>query len=403
MVKGDADNRKFRQVRRKKRKGFNVACTSNTKISKHKDDENGGEELVVVENEVTVDVAATSKTQVSTSLVGDDAADDGQWVDIPDEQTVSKKKVKNIVVGGEEKKLIGYRFFDCGILSFVFNKMICPDCKKSNVTLKEDTKQGLAFKYSIVCSGIDCCWSYSFFSCIRAKKNSSKFTRTFDINSRIIYSLRRLGKGYAGLKAFLYLMNHPPPMSEKSYRDTNKKICDSVQIIADKSMVAAAKEVSGIEGSANDGYCRTAISVDGTWQRRGFSSLNGAVAGISLVNGKVLDVAIMSRHCQGCVSINTSSVTNDELLRLRAEHDCTISHIGSAPAMEAKGAELIFNRSIKKHHIVYNGYLGDGDSKGFEKVKNIYPDEPVTKYECVGHVQKRVGNRLRKLKKMSKA
>ena len=103
MVKGGADNRKFRQVRRKKRKGFNVACTSNTKKSKHNDDENGGEELVL-ENEVRVDVAATSKTQVSTSLVSDDAADDGQWVDIPDEQTVSKRKVKNIVVGGEEKR-----------------------------------------------------------------------------------------------------------------------------------------------------------------------------------------------------------------------------------------------------------------------------------------------------------
>ena len=214
MVKGGADNKKFRQVRRNKRKGFNVACTSNTnKKSKHNDDESGEE--LVLENEVTVDVAATSKTQVSTSLLVDDAADDGQWVDIPDEQTVSKKKVKNIVVG-EEKKLIGYRFFDCGILSSVFNKMICPDCKKGNVTLKDDTKQGLAFKYSIVCSGIDCCWSYSFFSSTRAKKNSSKFTRTFDINSRIIYSLRRLGKGNAGLKAFLYLMNHPPPMSEKS-------------------------------------------------------------------------------------------------------------------------------------------------------------------------------------------
>ena len=68
-------------------------------------------------------------------------------------------------------------------------------------------------------------------------------------------------------------------------------------------------------------------------------------------------------------------------------------------SLEAKCSELIFNRSIKKHDIVYNGYLGDGDSKGFEKVKNIYPDEPVTKCECVGHIQKRVGNRLRNLKK----
>ena len=128
--------------------------------------------------------------------------------------------------------------------------------------------------------------------------------------------------------------------------------------------MAAAEEVKVIEGMQDDGYCHTSVSVDGTWQWGGFSSLNGAVAAISMVNGKVLDVAAMTRHCQGRINLNAleSSLTNIEFMKRKAEHDCSITHVGSAPAMEMKGTGV-----------------------------------SVVKYECIGHVQKRVGNRLRNL------
>ena len=72
-------------------------------------------------------------------------------------------------------------------------------------------------------------------------------------------------------------------MSEKSYIDTNtKKNCHSVQTVAEKVLMAAAEEVKVIEGVQDDGYCHTSVSVYGTWQRRGFSSLNDAVATISI-------------------------------------------------------------------------------------------------------------------------
>ena len=47
----------------------------------------------------------------------------------------------------------------------------------------------------------------------------------------------------------------------------------------------------------------------------------------------------------------------------------------------------------------YTQYLGDGDSSSFKKVKemNPYEDVDIEKLECVGHVQKRVGSRFRKL------
>ena len=40
------------------------------------------------------------------------------------------------------------------------------------------------------------------------------------------------------------------------------------------------------------------ISADGSWQKRGFSSLNGFVTIISLLTGKCLDFAAMCKPCK---------------------------------------------------------------------------------------------------------
>ena len=232
----------------------------------------------------------------------------------------------------------------------MFSNMICPHCQTQGLYMQETSKQGLAFKYMVTCQDtFNCRWTYTFFNSPGTKKNNSQFTRSFDMNPRAIYCMRRFGKGYAGLKTFCYLMNHPPPMSEKSFRETNVNIFEAVKVVAQKSLNDAAEEVKIIDGVQDDGYCHTSISVDGTWQRRGFSSLHGAVAAISMANGKVLDATSMSRHCQGCVNINAlqngHNTSHDEVMKLKAEHVCSITHLGSAPVMETKGAEKIFNRS----------------------------------------------------------
>ena len=62
-------------------------------------------------------------------------------------------------------------------------------------------------------------------------------------------------------------------------------------------MVVAANEVKEKEGTSDIG-----VSVDGTWQKRGFASLNGDVIAISIPNFKVLDVETMFRPCKACAS-----------------------------------------------------------------------------------------------------
>lgn len=43
-----------------------------------------------------------------------------------------------------------------------------------------------------------------------------------------------------------------------------------------------------------------AVSCDGTWQERGFQSLNSVFAALTIDTGKVLDVEAMSRTCKPC-------------------------------------------------------------------------------------------------------
>ncbi|GFU14070.1 uncharacterized protein TNCV_2536211 [Trichonephila clavipes] len=118
-------------------------------------------------------------------------------------------------------------------------------------------------------------------------------------------------------------------------------------------------------------------------------SLNGCVSVISIDTGKILDLEVMTQYCKMCE------------LNVKREHVCS-NYKGSSGNMEAVRAFRIFERSLIKRDLQYTEYYGDGDSKGFLQVKDIYGDNSVTKLECIGHIQKRVGSRLRKLKKNTK-
>ena len=94
------------------------------------------------------------------------------------------------------------------------------------------------------------------------------------------------------------------------------------------------------------------VLVDGTWQKRGFTSYNGAVADISITTVEILDVEVISRLCQGCIQIETFKTKDPKLYeKYRNDHDCSINHDGSAPKMEVTGVERIFWRSLKKEEV----------------------------------------------------
>ena len=62
----------------------------------------------------------------------------------------------------------------------------------------------------------------------------------------------------------------------------------------------------------------------------------------------------------------------------------------------------MFNRSERKRNVRYTRFVADGDSKNWKTIADNNPYGPevrIEKYECIGHVGKRMGARLRKLRK----
>ena len=70
--------------------------------------------------------------------------------------------------------------------------------------------------------------------------------------------------------------------------------------------------------------------------------------------------------------------------------------------MEVVWAKRIWERLIEKNKLRDTTFYGDGDSKDYLDLRNVLPGIKVEKMEFVGHVQKRVGCRLRNLKKKEK-
>lgn len=144
--------------------------------------------------------------------------------------------------------------------------------------------------------------------------------------------------------------------------------------------------------AANDGCSDLAIALDGSWQKRGHTSLNGILSATSLDTGKVVDIEIFSKYCNcSCRFLSVGP----------HEEKCWSNYHGTSGAMEVSGAVQIFQRSLSTHNVRYLQYLGDGDTKAFMDVSAMKPygeDVEIKKIECVGHVQKRMRTRRRTLK-----
>ena len=63
---------------------------------------------------------------------------------------------------------------------------------------------------------------------------------------------------------------------------------------------------------------------------------------------------------------------------------------------------IFLTAALKKNKMRYINVYDDGDARSFASIEDIYPGIKVTKFECIFHVQKRMGKRLRTLRKTIK-
>ncbi|GFV95998.1 uncharacterized protein TNCV_2096661 [Trichonephila clavipes] len=288
-------------------------------------------------------------------------------------------------VSNISEHLTGNRLIDLEILIGIFSLLCCPTkmCTAGSLYLVEDSRFGLSSNFSLH-------WKNCSF--ILAFCTSKKLDKMNELNTRFVYGLRLIGRGVSAGRKLCAVLNLPPFLSKLAFRQQEKKTLLSAAFsIGEKIMNDAAKGIRQLKKSIH-GIVNCGVSVDGTWQRRGFSSLNGCVSAISVDTGKIIDFETLSQFCRKC-----NSRTEQQNVKLQCNH-----HKGSSSSMESVGAYRIFERSEDHRMLRYTDYYGDGDSKDFDAVKDIYGKDSVTKLEYIGHIQKRVGTRLRKLQSRNK-
>lgn len=260
------------------------------------------------------------------------------------------------------------------LCSLLKNAVVCALCGKGGIKIEEDFegRRGVASKSQVVCD----------FCGVTKTGYSSGLCkgRAYNTNIRLAYGMRCIGKGRKAAQTFCAIMNLPPPTRFEKY---TQLLLESLGQVSAVSMKKAVEETV----LYNEGDTDIAAAFDGTWQKRGHLSLNGVVTATSLENGKVIDIECMTKYCHGC-KVN------------KQDHVCVQNFSGYSGGMESEGVLRIFQRSEENYGVRYVKYLGDGDSKGFGNVLENMPygrTVKIEKLECVGHVQKRMGTRLRKL------
>ncbi|GFW71687.1 uncharacterized protein TNCV_2548981 [Trichonephila clavipes] len=189
-------------------------------------------------------------------------------------ESASRRKIKIPNLLKEQDSQNVNIIVELDLLSSLMKNLLCCKycCSSEKIELREDLKsrRGLAVSLEIICH--NCRESTSTMS----SKISNK---CYDVNLRLTYGMRAIGKGGAAARIFCGLMNLPPPPAK--FERHNSLFLNVLKTISEDSMNAAVHEAV----IANDNNSNIAVAVDGTWHKRGYSSLNGVVCATSVENG----------------------------------------------------------------------------------------------------------------------
>lgn len=218
---------------------------------------------------------------------------------------------------------------------------------------------------------MDCDWKESFMSSAFAGNTQNEKQVPYDINLRIVCAFREIGKGH---KAMLCNIDeHATSNGKNELCCYQWKVLWCIQCCSEKSVKEAAKELNDTGRRwINWMYCKVPSISWLYLVKRGFPSLNGVVTLLSSKAGKYLDFHVLSKKCKSCE--HWSKKTNHHKYgEWKLNHHCQINHAKSAGSIESSGALLLFPRSVEKHHLQYNEYVGDGDSSSFHVVESAKP------------------------------
>lgn len=289
-----------------------------------------------------------------------------------------------------------YTFMSNSMWSSLLCNVKCDECFTNSLDVINKGTFGYSSKIELICKSCEKVFS-SIFSSPRV--NVSK---CFEANKKLVEAFLKIGKGHAALEVFSMVVGIHA-MDKKTFSrclnslyEERKNFKEDVLDIA-RNIVRKKHEDLG----NNNDIIDITVSYDGTWQKRGHTSLYGIDLVIEILTGLVIDFEILSKYCPECVASKRDLGEKSIEFQIWYEShkpQCSANHTGSSNSMEIAAAEAMWKRSISNCNMRYVCMLSDGDAKTHQHLSdlNVYgTDVTISKEECINHVAKRLGTGLR--------
>ena len=168
------------------------------------------------------------------------------------------------------------------VLNFLSEVLVCKSCGKDiNFTRKHDP--GIAFKLVITCD------------CQTREVHSSPYvSHCYEVNRRFIFVMRVLGLGYNILKVFLSFMDITHTISYTMYYSFLTNILTAAKSLFEVIQKKAVGEEIGMNTAVGNSPLHLSVSGDGSWKKRGFSSLFGITTLIGKYSSRYIYQIILS-------------------------------------------------------------------------------------------------------------
>lgn len=294
---------------------------------------------------------------------------------------------------------------DIHMFGSLVSELACGNCNQKQLQLNcdETKRKGLVYLLEVFCVACDSviCSSYT--------SDKHEASSKFSVNVSAVVASLLTGLGPVKFRNFSEYLDIPS-LHHKTFNQiaaenvfpNNGKIQDAVfERAAEK--VKEEYQKQGLAQPDDSGVLDISVSFDGSWLTRGHTSLVGLGSVIDTVTGLVLDAHVMSKHCQVCA---TTGKWHEErnpstFARWKEKHvaDGCHANFSGTGMMEAEAAAVLWSRSVDRG-FRYTSFVGDGDSKAYNKVVEMKPYGPnitIWKEECINHVGKRLGTALRNL------
>ena len=244
--------------------------------------------------------------------------------------------------------------------------------QKSKLRIFQSNKQRHGLVESLFVRCLNCGSKRDFWSSkILPDRNGS-----FEVNRRSVMA----SAGQKNLSNFCAKMNLPHPVTKRSYNNHIKAIAKVVLEKAEQKMNEAASRLRKIieteepecmeKNEAGNPIARCAVTVDGTWQKRGHTLRIDVVFIVSVRTAEVLDYTVLSHVCIACIAHRSWNKDSNAYKIWLEEHrsECLINHTGTSGNMEAAGAIALFSDGISKRGLKYFNFVGGGDSSCYGSV-----------------------------------